>query len=60
MFYSQPFEIKCFKSPLKSRELKTEGGIRVGCGHSSVGALLGRPSAGGDLLLSSLLFRLTG
>lgn len=28
--------------------------------HSSVGVLLGRPSAGGDLLLSSLLFRLIG
>lgn len=28
--------------------------------HSSVGALLGCPTAGGDLLLSSLLFRLIG
>lgn len=28
--------------------------------QSRVGALLGRPSAGGDLLLSSLLLRLTG
>lgn len=28
--------------------------------HSRVGALLGLPTAGGDLLLSSLLLRLTG
>lgn len=29
-------------------------------GHSNVGVLLGRPSAAGDLLLISLLFRWTG